>query len=129
MTGREVFAQVKLGADHVTVMPPSISDLLAHTELPAYRKGERDHRISSSADLPPQTSTTEEISSDDPLKFIPDDGTVEWPYPDYLNSNTLDKAIEADPIAKGRLANALKFFEDAEDKVIEFIDEIRATLA
>ena len=121
-----MWAQHELGCDHVTVMPASIMDLLAFTQLPPYREGERDARISN-PDLPTQTPILEEVAQDDPLKFIPQ-SEAPSSHPDYLQGGELDAAIDADPVAKARLAQAMAFFVEAEEKALAFIEQLRATL-
>jgi hypothetical protein len=136
-------SQAWLGADHVTVLPASLQDLLAFNEMPEYTANERGNRLRAKVD---RTSPTHSpwnapsrgeltnhlfrlLSQDDPLcnkqastPAVPLDRN-------YLADGVLDACIGADEAAAFRLKDAIDTFKRAEDEVFAYLAAIQASLS
>jgi transaldolase len=134
-------AMPELGADHVTLGMPILSDLASYSALPAHKKGtwkksvkdfdgiDEPHFIWSNWDPPKSAEKGKrmnEIAKSDPLsKVMTNDQKLASTDVDYLEGDVLDKLNEEDEVTRLRLAEALKRFSLMEDESQKFIEELQ----
>jgi transaldolase len=134
-------AAYELGCDHVTVLPASIKDLLSHTQMPSYRTGERDNRISdldkpnlaySDWIIPEPTASARrlaQLAKVDPLgPKMQADLKFASTHIDYLADGVLDEIIAQDEVTRFRLDDAVAAFKAAEEKLFAHIANVRTSL-
>ena len=145
VNAREALAMVELGADHITVGIPVLTDLAHHQQLPAHKKGmyktSIQDQIGQSPDFiwedwkPPSPSSLhakmEELSKSDPTdKYM----TQDWKMMgngdvDYLQTDVLDQCNEEDEVTKAALKEALTLFSKSEDQSREYIQRLQGALS
>ena len=123
-------AMKELGADQVTILIGSLTDLLENAQLPVYAKGnewqKRYKDINNTPNIQwadwkaPETTISREkmkqLSHADPLsKVMQKDLKLADPNADYLADGVLDKMNEEDEVTRSRLKDALVLFDGAEN--------------
>lgn len=133
-------AQLDLGCNHVTVLPASLADLIAYDKLPPHRSGEWSERWVSRVDepnldwkewnisKPDHSEVLARLAHSDPFDKQAGKFTIASTDVDYLADGVLDSFNERDEATKFRLADALETFKTAEDKLLAYIDDLRAGL-
>lgn len=133
-------AMPALGADHITVGAPPLTDLVACSAMPRYQPGRWHQAIKDTPgvqfeDQPWQAPGQEAadcrakvLGGGDPAaggKAY--DADIETG--DYLAEGVLDEANEKDEVTRVRLEEALKRFSQVEDESKRFIQALQASLA
>ena len=132
---------VELGADHVTLGEPTLSDLL-HTQCPAHKAGQFKIPISDQMNQPefiwedwkptvPEESKRRmaEIAKSDPVSgLMSKDFKIADPSLDYVDGNALEDAIKADEVARTGLEEGLHRFrlmeEASRDEILRLQKEL-----
>lgn len=136
----DVLACADLGADHVTVGIPILSDIGAYSEVPNYKPGmwhvpfatqaeDKEREWSTWVPGKPSDARMQALLKGDPLSNVP---AAEWKLAstdiDYTEGDVLDKLNEADDATRTRLALALERFTKAEMQSKEFLEGLQASL-
>ncbi len=144
VTAREAMAMVELGADHLTLGQPVLTDLAEHDRLPSHQKGMYKTAIHEqvgsdphfmwenwSAPVPESARTRmEEIAKSDPLRSkMTKDSKMASTEVDYLQRNVLDECNREDEVTKVGVMAALESFSVSEEDSRKFIEGLQATLA
>lgn len=140
----EVMAMPELGADHITVGLPVLTDLASYKALPAHEKGNWKKALKDFPGItephfqwkdwnPPRPEERgkrmEEIAKCDPLsKVMQKDQKLASTDVDYLEDGVLDKLNEEDEVTRLRLAEGLKRFSLMEAESKKYIEELQAKL-
>ena len=121
----------ELGADQVTILIGSLTDLLENAQLPVYSKGNEWQKRYKDINNTPNTQWADwnapepkasykrmqELSHVDPLsKVMQKDLKLADPNADYLADGVLDKMNEEDEVTRLRLKDALVLFDGAENE-------------
>jgi len=132
-------AQLELGCDNVTVLPGTLADLVACSEVPDFASGEWARRWATQLDQKDlkwspwepspkdKEQRLEKLKNTDPL-IGAKEGELELASTetDWLEGDVLDKYCESDKATKFRLGDALSVFKLAEDKLKEFVVALQA---
>lgn len=138
VTPAEVLAAVDMGADHITVGIPVLTDLMEYSTLPEYQPGmwkvpfklQAENQAREWRAWEPRSVSDPEMQAllkSDPLSDIPKD---QWKVAnfdtDYTVGDVLDKANDADPATEYRLKFAIKRFADMEAQSKKFLEGLMA---
>lgn len=134
----------ELGADHVTLGMPILTDLMSYDALPAHAKGNWKKAVKELPGItepnfmwkkwdPPRPEDKgkrmNEIAKSDPLSKTMTKG---WKLAstdvDYLEGDALDNLNDEDEVTKLRLAEGLKRFALMEAESKKFIEELQQKL-
>ncbi|ORX33818.1 putative transaldolase [Kockovaella imperatae] len=141
VTARECMAMKELGADQLTILIGSLTDLLTFDRLPVFVKGnEWQKRYKDIINKPniqwanwqaPEPTVSKkrmaELSHVDPLsKVMSKDLKLADPDVDYLADGVLDKMNEEDEVTRLRLKDALVLFDGAENDSKKEIQRLQA---
>lgn len=140
----EAMAMPELGADHITVGLPILTDLASYKALPVHEKGNWKKALKDFPGIaephfqwkdwnPPRSEERGkrmvEIAKCDPLsKVMQKDQKLASTDVDYLEGDVLDKLNEEDEVTRLRLAEGLKRFSLMEAESKKFIEELQAKL-
>lgn len=134
----------ELGADHVTLGLPVLSDLASYASLPKHSVGnwkkalkeiegiDEPHFMWQKWDPPrpeDRGKRMNEIAKSDPLsKVMKKDQQLASTEVDYLEGGVLDKMNEEDEVTRLRLAEGLKRFGLMEEESRKFIEDLQKKL-
>lgn len=130
----DVLACAELGADHVTVGIPMLTDLMEYSTMPEYRKGMWQVPLKVQAEEegrewrawePRKVSdpAIQALLKNDPLAPGVPVATFDT---DFTAGDVLDKANEADPATAYRLKFAIERFADMEAQSKKFLEGLMA---
>lgn len=134
----DVLACADLGADHVTVGTPILTDLMEYSTIPEYRPGmwhvpfkvqaeDKEREWHVWAPGKPSDARMQALLKVDPASSVPaDKWTMASTDVDYTAPGVVDQYNEADPATRDRLAMALKFFNGKETESKEFLEGLQA---
>lgn len=132
----DVLAAAELGADHVTVGIPVLTDLMEYSTMPEYRPGmwkvpfkvQAEDQEREWVAWQPRSVSDPEIQAlrkSDPLAKSPECKVATFDT-DYTVGDVLDKANDEDPATQFRLQFAIKRFADMEAQSKKFLDGLMA---
>ncbi|KZT56552.1 aldolase [Calocera cornea HHB12733] len=124
LSAKEAMAAIELGCHSVTLPGPVLDSLKSTPSTSPPSSRPKDYKpYAQPPNLPPRLQMLENT---DPLASADWDGKLASTSLDYLagNGELLDAAIQADPITRERLGDALEAFVDAEMKMQAFLEEI-----
>lgn len=136
----------ELGADHITVGLPLLSDLATHTSMPPFKPGRWKQAIKDMQGVEAGDDTSEwqasksrgpeaaerrakVLAGGDPTTNGANAPDADVETKDYLAEGVLDQVNEADEVTRVRLAMALERFSLMEEESKRFIEGLQASLA
>lgn len=125
----DVLACAELGADHVTVGIPQLTDIMEFSTLPEYRPGMWGVPLSVQAKDEGRAwrPWTPRAVSDPAIQALRDrEGPAATFETDFTAGSALDDANDADPATKERLAFALQMFAEMEAQSRKFLEGLMA---
>lgn len=142
---QEVLAMPELGADHITIGIPLLTDLSQYDALPTHQKGQWKKPL---RDIPginephfiwanwnPARPDSEErrakvLADADPAgESMSKDAELASDSVDYLQEGVLDEINQKDEVSRLRLAEGLRRFGLMEEESKKFIQGLQASLA
>ncbi len=121
---RDVLACAEIGADHVTVGIPQLTDMMEFAGLPAYKKGRWGVPLREQAHGELAPWNPREVG-DPAIQALRAEGGASFAT-DFTAGVALDLVNDADPATRERLAFALQMFAEMEAQSRKFLEGLMA---